>query len=256
MTKKIRSYIPQKNKVRAELQKEINSVCPFCDNDDVGHFEIHHIDEIPSNNEPYNLLLLCPICHSKITKNEISRVKVQNIKKSLLGKESEVRLISVSLDLKNCGWDYIEGITGAYQFTNIHKYAYPILNFSLINNSGKTVLLTNIKIKSKILPVGLSGPSIPLPNVLKPSIKYELEIPKNTETNNVILENEIEIPKSRAFKFQTEFYCKYKKSVYPPLGKYVLYLELYFNNDFNIEVPPILFNCKSEDEQLTYYGLV
>lgn len=51
MTKKIRTRIPKENKLRAELQKEIGSTCPFFNSEDVGHFEIHHIDENPSNNE-------------------------------------------------------------------------------------------------------------------------------------------------------------------------------------------------------------
>ncbi|MCO5269432.1 MAG: HNH endonuclease [Brumimicrobium sp.] len=83
MEKKKRTAIPQTTKVRANLQKEIGSVCPFCNNDDVGHFEIHHIDENPSNNEIGNLLLLCPICHSKITKGDISNIDVYK-KKILL----------------------------------------------------------------------------------------------------------------------------------------------------------------------------
>ncbi len=55
--KKTRIRIPKENKVRAELQKEIGSICPFCDNDDVdvGHFEIHHVNEDPANNIDYNL---------------------------------------------------------------------------------------------------------------------------------------------------------------------------------------------------------
>jgi uncharacterized protein (UPF0179 family) len=76
MTKKTRTTIPQANKVRAELQKEVGSTCPFCDSDDVGHFEIHHIDNNPSNNELRNLILLCPTCHSKITKGDIAPVQV------------------------------------------------------------------------------------------------------------------------------------------------------------------------------------
>lgn len=75
-TIKTRIKIPQINKIRAELQKEIQSVCPFCDNTDVGHFEIHHIDEDPSNNEIANLILLCPLCHSKITKVDITQLDV------------------------------------------------------------------------------------------------------------------------------------------------------------------------------------
>lgn len=74
--KKTRKRIPKENKVRAELQKEVNSVCPFCNSEDVGHFEIHHIDEDPSNNDINNLLLLCPLCHSKITKGDITNIEV------------------------------------------------------------------------------------------------------------------------------------------------------------------------------------
>ena len=85
--KKIRVKIPKENKIRAELQKEIDSKCPFCDNTDVGHFEIHHIDEIPAHNEPGNLMLLCPICHSKITKEDISQAEVVNKKKELANKQ-------------------------------------------------------------------------------------------------------------------------------------------------------------------------
>ncbi len=33
-------------KVKALLQKEINSKCPFCSIEDVDHFEVHHIDSI------------------------------------------------------------------------------------------------------------------------------------------------------------------------------------------------------------------
>lgn len=84
--KKIRVKIPKESKVRSELQKENNSTCPFCDNTDVGHFEIHHIDDNPSNNDMVNLILLCPICHSKITKGDISSEDVLKRKVELESK--------------------------------------------------------------------------------------------------------------------------------------------------------------------------
>lgn len=70
-------------KQRAVLQKEVHSKCPFCFNDDVGHFEIHHIDEDRTNNLSENLLMVCPICHSKITKGDISYADVVHVKKIL-----------------------------------------------------------------------------------------------------------------------------------------------------------------------------
>lgn len=90
--KKARVKIPQENKIRAQLQKEIASLCPFCENSDVGHFEIHHIDNDPSNNLTGNLLMLCPICHSKITKGDITQPYVFAKKIYLLTKKTDLKL--------------------------------------------------------------------------------------------------------------------------------------------------------------------
>lgn len=79
--KKRRPTIPQKTK--ALLQKEIKSICPICPSEDVEHFQIHHIDENPENNDFENLLMLCPTCHSKITKKDISLKQVIKFKNSL-----------------------------------------------------------------------------------------------------------------------------------------------------------------------------
>jgi hypothetical protein len=48
---------PKPYKLKAILQKEICSVCPFCKNKDVEHFEIHHIVENYDNNILRNLLI-------------------------------------------------------------------------------------------------------------------------------------------------------------------------------------------------------
>jgi len=79
-----RTKIPQESRVKAELQKEIGSRCPFCPSEDVGHFQIHHIDENSSNNNPKNLLFLCQPCHSKFTKKEWPMEDARNMKDYLL----------------------------------------------------------------------------------------------------------------------------------------------------------------------------
>lgn len=117
-TKRVR--IPRENKVRAELQKEIDSICPFCGNTDVGHFEIHHIDENPSNNEISNLLLLCPTCHSKITKQDITAEEVKSKK--------------ASLDLRNR-----DKVSPANDSTQIVKFHGPVEN-AIVGNKNRVII--------------------------------------------------------------------------------------------------------------------
>lgn len=45
--------------------------------------EIHHIDEDPSNNDPENLLVLCPNHHAQATQGKIDRLACIQIKKQL-----------------------------------------------------------------------------------------------------------------------------------------------------------------------------
>ncbi|QEM69817.1 HNH endonuclease [Geobacter sp. FeAm09] len=79
-----RKTISQKMKML--LQQEVESICPFCNSNDVDHFQFHHIDENPENNTIGNILMLCPTCHSKITKGDISLATVEAKKQGLLNK--------------------------------------------------------------------------------------------------------------------------------------------------------------------------
>lgn len=250
--KKSRKRIPNQSKVRAELQKEVNSICPFCANDDVGHFQIHHIDEEPSNNENSNLILLCPNCHSKITKGDISKDEVYKLKQEAQNRNATIQFLSVTIDSENCGWEPIAEVSNAFEVKS-RKSLFPIFNFSFINHSNKTVVMTNVKITTKALPVGLSGPYIPLPEILRPIILYRIEMPAAGETTNTILKEEIEVPLGRAVKFQVELYRDNMASFHR--GKYVLNFEFGFNNDFYITIPKILLNTSKDYDQLKYWGL-
>lgn len=131
---KKRKSIP--HKLKAALQKEIGSVCPFCTNKDVEHFEIHHIDENPENNELSNLIMLDPICHSKITKGDITKEEVIKIKRKISGEtkpklpKSVEDLLNKGKDLRNeskfdeAGAKYVEALEEAQKLKNdfaIHK---------------------------------------------------------------------------------------------------------------------------------------
>jgi len=71
-------------KTRAILQKQIGSQCPFCRDEDVDHFVVHHIDGDPAKNDIDNLLMLCPTCHSKVTKGDISPSEVLGVKSTIV----------------------------------------------------------------------------------------------------------------------------------------------------------------------------
>src|SRR5690606_25423579 len=126
---KKRIPIPQLNKVRAILQQEINSKCPFCSSTDVGHFEIHHIDENPNNNKVDNLLLLCPTCHSKITKKDILIDEVLKVKQDKNNAYYNIQFVSVTIDNENCGWEQYENTPNTFQAVK-YKSLFPIFNFS------------------------------------------------------------------------------------------------------------------------------
>jgi hypothetical protein len=254
MIKKDRQNIPQKNKIRAELQKENNSACPFCDCNDVGHFQIHHIDENPSNNTISNLLLLCPTCHSKITKGDILMSDVVSKKRNLNTNGKKIQFISVTVDSNRCSWLPIKDVQNAFEAVKM-KSLFPIFNFSFINQSKQTAMLTNIIIKTKRLPVGLAGPAIPLPSISRSLIKYKIKLPSDGEKINTVLSEEIEIPQGRAFKFQVELFDESMERFKPPFNKYVLFFEFRFNNDFNISIPKILLNTDKDYDRLTYSKL-
>lgn len=99
-----RTPIPQKTKLRAELQQEIASRCPFCSSEHVGEFELHHIDENPANHEKVNLLLVCPTCHAKIGKKEITMQMARAAKINSLNRHVKIEFVSATVDVNKCHW--------------------------------------------------------------------------------------------------------------------------------------------------------
>lgn len=242
---KTRIKIPKESKIRSELQKEINSVCPFCNNDDVGHFEIHHIDEDPSNNEIQNLLLLCRMCHSKITKGDIPLNKVLDTKKGLVNKTIGVEFVSAFIDSENCSWIRTEK-PNVFFNSNSNKSTFPLIGFTLINHTIRTLVLKTIQLKVKKLPSGIND--IPQPQVLKSLAKYKLCI---YDENVFHLTEPLQLPSNQAMKFDIELYEKiFNNEIVSPQGRMVLFFVFEFSNDINISVPKICLNCNDEDEPL------
>ena len=141
---------PHKPATLKTLQSEIGSVCPFCQSKDVEQFEVHHIDENPENNEFLNLIMLCPTCHSKITKGNISKDEVVKTKRKISGEtkpklpKSVEDLLNTGRDLRNeskfdeAGAKYVEALEEAEKLKDdfaIHKCKLNIA--SIFNDKNK-----------------------------------------------------------------------------------------------------------------------
>lgn len=243
---KRRVPIPKEKKLRAELQKEINSVCPFCDNGDVGHFEIHHIDEDPSNNEITNLILLCPTCHSKITKGDISNGRVVSVKENSTVKSIGVEFVSATVDNENCSWA-CTNTPNTFFNSDIDKSPFPVISFTLINHTRRTLVLKTIRLKVKKLPSGIHG--IPKAHILKSLTKYKFGIDDSIDENIYQLLEPLQLPANQAMKFDIELYEKISiTEVAAPNGRNILFFTFDFSNEIKILIPKIFLNCTDENE--------
>lgn len=69
---------------REKAFREYEAKCAVCNwHEDKDVLEVHHIDGDRENNELSNLIILCPICHKKLTTGKyslIGREKIQKIK--------------------------------------------------------------------------------------------------------------------------------------------------------------------------------
>ena len=72
--KKKRVAVPAK--IREQVLQEFNHRCAMCGADKP---QVDHIDEDPSNNDPMNLLPLCPNCHLVDRHNPTSRLEPERL---------------------------------------------------------------------------------------------------------------------------------------------------------------------------------
>lgn len=244
--KKGRTAIPMQRKLLAELQKEIHSRCPFCRSEEVGVFELHHIDDDPSHNDRNNLLLICPTCHAKIDKKIIPMETVRDAKTNAVNQDIQIEFVSAIVAEDQCRW-YQEKERCFYKGDN-DKPEIPVISFTLINHFNHTVVLKTIRMFVKHLPSGLNG--IPEASALNSVIKYRLYMKKPGE-NIYPLQNPLQIPTGVAAKFDTEVYSKMVGDIdIAPIGRYVLYFTFDFSGGISLTIPPIFLNCSGENEPL------
>lgn len=74
-------HTPESNNYRLKAMNQHNHICACCGwNEDERILEVHHIDDNRSHNEIENLIILCPICHRKITLGYYKLIDKQLIK--------------------------------------------------------------------------------------------------------------------------------------------------------------------------------
>ena len=228
-------------KVKSFLQKEINSECPFCSNQEVPYFEIHHIDGDRSNSrDENNLIMLCRHCHGKVESGAILHSDVV-AKKAALGSRSwKVEFVSVTASESESGWSSLQDNEFAFFKTSDYGSPYPILNLTFINHLSQTVVMKEIEAEAMWRPRGISGidRTPRQPKVLTPVTKYGIEL--SSERKAWRLTSPLEVPANNAFLFQLELY---------PADKAVaVSLMFNFSNSISVAIPTVFLNSESEDE--------
>ena len=227
--------------MRSRLQKEINSECPFCSNQEVAYFEVHHIDGNPSNSkEEKNLIMICRECHSKIEDGIMPLTEVLSQKENLANRSWKVEFVSVTTSETECGWDRLLDNEFAFLKKSENIKPFPILNFTFINHLSKTIILKQIEAVARRRSTGLSGidRTPRKPQVLIPITKYSIQL--NHEPNILRLSNPLEVPAEAAFLFQIEVY---------PVGKPVAVdFTFTFSSEISVKVPTIFLNCECEED--------
>jgi len=233
-----------KSKIKAELQKECNSECPFCGDQNVGCFEIHHIDHNSSNSlDPDNLLLLCPTCHTKVEKGYISYEAVVTRKEELKHRSWKVEFVAVSIDPSVCKWSVSRHNDDAF-FNNGTNPSALILNFAFINHLPKILVLSKIEVAAKWLYSGMSGPPREARRMI-PKTKYRILLPHEEENKILKLHHPLEVPPSSGFNFQLEILETDSRFI---VERVIVYLSFYFSQQIIVRIPSIFLNTDNENE--------
>lgn len=246
---KKRSAIPQITKVRALLQKEINSRCPMndCGDQDVQYFEIHHIDSNTSNNKIENLLLVCRKCHAKITSGELEYYVVKKVKNNVNNLNGNIEFILFELDDTRCAWKNYKHENAA--FYSMSKRSNPVFMCNFINHYNKTLMLSHIKIKSEVMFSGFSGHQIEM-KAVNSAANYSFPLFSQKKQLRYPLDPPIQIPASSAARFSVAFHLKghenEKKAI---TGRWLIEITLCFGSRIEKKIDRICLNCKDENDR-------
>lgn len=156
-----------------------------------------------------------------------------------------VEIISFNIDDSVCGWYKHPHAENSFYPHNNTKSPFPILDFCLLNDSGKTLILKAIYGKSTRFDRGLSGKPTDEPRVLEPLDAYDLWLDSSLEYSVCEPRNKIEILDSRAIRFQVRLLIKNNGESnwsYIPNEPMSVQFRFGFSSNLTIEGPLILLN--------------
>jgi hypothetical protein len=233
-------------KIRYRLQKEVNSKCPFCDDQDVEYFDVHHIDEDSSNTVEHNLILICKKCHAKIGEGKITKEQVVEKKTNLTGAAANIEIYKINIISKNNCWKPFINTKNAFQLDWKKANDFPTFQFHILNNYDKTIVLSDIELKAKYLFSGFGD--LPQPCEVPDSSVYHLIIKGGQEIHSIEKFKGVQIPSKQAFILNVEVFEQFKSERFNLENRMILYFTLKFSNNIVVNLSKILLNTENENE--------
>lgn len=233
-------------KLRSRLQKEVNSVCPFCSNEEVEYFEGHHIDEDRSNTIFQNMILICSICHTKIEEGVIKREQVEAVKNGLDVTNSKIEIYKISIAPNIDCWEEITNVRNAFRLLWEKGNDFPVFQIHFINHLDKTIVLMDVELTIKYIYNGMGD--LPQPCEVPKSNACKILINPNKRIHKPEKFQGIQIPSKQAMIFETEVAYLFDNDYSNLDSKMILYFTLKFSNNILITVPRILINGEDENE--------
>lgn len=119
-------------KVAEKVLKEFNHRCAKCGADNP---HLHHIDEDPSNNEPLNLIPLCPNCHLVDQHNPTRLVEPGKLRLFRLYKDPTI--LKPQFHAIYVRSLFFESSENAYSLDELEEKAIELLEFILTMEKGE-----------------------------------------------------------------------------------------------------------------------
>jgi hypothetical protein len=127
-----KARIPIPAKISEKVLKEFNHRCAKCGTDNP---HLHHIDENPSNNDPLNLIPLCPNCHLVDQHNPTRLVEPGKLRLFRIYKDPAI--LKPQFHALYIRFLFFESAETTYDIDELERKAIELLEFILTMEKGE-----------------------------------------------------------------------------------------------------------------------